>query len=205
MHPLFGPLQGVGEVVWLDHLTSPASLLRADLARRLGLEPPRLSTFDDLAPNFACALFLTLGVCREEGLPIEIFETLRLQERQAYLWDQGRNRPGPVVTNVRNVLYGWHGYGLAADFAFRTPEKRWYWPSDVQKWRRIDEIGAEFGLTTGIDWRFRDMPHIQPANLKASPSNYGRQLHAAGGNRAVWEETRHDKPRILNSYLPALE
>ena len=44
----------------------------------------------------ACALFM--AKCKEAGLNVLITETYRSQERQDYLYQQGRSRAGKVVT-----------------------------------------------------------------------------------------------------------
>ncbi len=48
----------------------------------------------------------------QRGDKVEMVEGYRTPERQQYLYEQGRSRPGPVVTWTKNSL---HSEGLAAD------------------------------------------------------------------------------------------
>ena len=64
---------------------------------------------DDVEKNVR--IFLQL--CEEEGLPVLITQTVRDDEYQAYLYEQGRTRPGGIVTNGKRTTF--HGAGLAFD------------------------------------------------------------------------------------------
>lgn len=48
----------------------------------------------------ACVLFLE--ECKKKGLNVLITETYRSQERQNWLYEQGRSRAGKVVTWTKN-------------------------------------------------------------------------------------------------------
>ena len=50
--------------------------------------------------KIACELFL--AECKKQGLNVLVTETYRSQERQSYLYEQGRTRPGIIVTNVKS-------------------------------------------------------------------------------------------------------
>jgi peptidoglycan L-alanyl-D-glutamate endopeptidase CwlK len=49
------------------------------------------------------------------GVHPVIVQTLRTFEEQDLLYQKGRTRPGPIVTNAR-AGQGYHNYGLAIDF-----------------------------------------------------------------------------------------
>ena len=51
------------------------------------------------AAQAACRAFL--AECEKEGLPVLITETYRTQERQDYLYAQGRTRAGAIITWTR--------------------------------------------------------------------------------------------------------
>ena len=52
----------------------------------------------------ACRLFME--TCRKNGLDIFITETYRSQKRQNELWEQGRSKPGKIVTwTMQSVGY----------------------------------------------------------------------------------------------------
>ena len=64
----------------------------------------------------ACTLFL--ATCLERGIEIFLTECYRSQERQDYLYEQGRRRPGKIVTWTRNSN---HKSGMAWDIACKSP------------------------------------------------------------------------------------
>jgi len=78
-------------------------------------EPPQQRDLNLLKPNFRERLERWLTAARAAAAPltIGIHETLRTPERQAWLWAQGRTRPGPKVTWTQHSK---HQDGLAADF-----------------------------------------------------------------------------------------
>ena len=92
----------------------------------------------------------------KQGLKVLITETYRSQERQTYLYEQGRKRPGQIVTNVKEV--GYHGYGLAFDFCQNIKGKEY----DDAFMKKVGKIGEKLGLEWGGSWTgFKDMPHFQ--------------------------------------------
>src|ERR1035437_5224520 len=91
-------------------------------------EPQRIHSLDDCAPQFAAALAAAVA----EVPNAVIFETLRTNERQAWLagfgvlYDDGRG----VVTHAQTAEYGWHFFGLAADviharMEWNAPDSWW--------------------------------------------------------------------------------
>lgn len=135
-----------------------------------------------LAPLFAKALERGVADCRNRGLRVYVFETWRSDERQKWLYAQGRTRPGDIVTNARNAMSGWHFFGLAADIIHET--KLW----DVRDswWEEVAQVMKLHGLDWGGDWTHPDRPHFQWGTLKPSPSSRARALYRSGGVNAVW-------------------
>lgn len=76
---------------------------------------------------------------REHGHRVQVVEALRPQARQDFLYEQGRSRPGPVVTWTRASK---HTLGLAADVlvdgTYENPEG----------YARLARIAQEEGLRT---------------------------------------------------------
>lgn len=95
-----------------------------------------------------------------------VTETLRTPERQAWLYAQGRTRPGPRVTNAKVSN---HQSGLAADFAPVKDGKLNYGIADGD-WAYLGHLARKHGLTWGGDWkRFVDKPHVEwPTKDKAT-------------------------------------
>lgn len=98
-----------------------------------------------------------------EGIFLIMTEGLRTIQEQNALYEQGRSKPGKIVTNARGG-YSYHNYGLAFDICVCdiVGEKlvpNW---SVNQRWKRVGEIGKKLGLEWGGDWvNFRDYPHFQ--------------------------------------------
>jgi peptidoglycan L-alanyl-D-glutamate endopeptidase CwlK len=98
-----------------------------------------------------------LTVFREElGIELVITAGYRSQAEQDKLYDQGRTRPGPVVTWSRASK---HTEGRAFDLTVKglTPNQ-----VPRQVWYAIGEVGEALGLKWGGRWRSKkDMPHFE--------------------------------------------
>lgn len=79
------------------------------------LEPKQERSLDLLRPDFREKLDAWLQAVAETfpAYTVGVHETLRTPERQQWLWEQGRSRPGSIVTWT---LDSNHLHGLAADF-----------------------------------------------------------------------------------------
>jgi peptidoglycan L-alanyl-D-glutamate endopeptidase CwlK len=72
------------------------------------------------------------------------------------------------VTNAQGGE-SYHNYGLAIDFALRTPEGDVVWDMERDDngngqadWMEVVELAKELGFTWGGDWaNFPDYPHLQ--------------------------------------------
>lgn len=135
-----------------------------------------------LAPVMAARTGEALNRCHRKGFDAIVYETRRSAELQAYYYAQGRTRPGIIVTNVSNPLYGWHYYGLAIDVI--SKKHQWSYPPG---WLEgVSQIFEDCGLDWGGRWRRPDLPHYQFKGLKSSPSDRARELLREGGLEAVW-------------------
>lgn len=140
-----------------------------------------------LAPRFGLAVADALNACWKRGLDPVVFESLRTNERQQWLYAQGRTRPGEIVTNARDVWGSWHGYGLAVDVI----SAKHAWGAPAEWWAAVAREFKARGCVWGGDWKMRDLPHVQHgAPMRQSPSPRARELWTEGGFRAVWEEVR---------------
>ena len=104
----------------------------------------------------------------EYGHDVSIVETARTQERQDYLYEQGRTRPGQVVTWTRDSA---HTRGQAADVIV---DGKW---NNPEGFARLQRIAREEGLRTlGV----RDPGHLElPRNGQGSGVKSAQQLDAA--------------------------
>jgi peptidoglycan LD-endopeptidase CwlK len=96
-----------------------------------------------------------------EGIILVFTHTTRTALEQQELYEQGRSRPGPIVT-AAPAGYSWHEFGRAFDVAIKrwsgdqTPGN-WY----DGPWDRVGELGEACGLEWGGRWKHPDYPHFQ--------------------------------------------
>jgi peptidoglycan L-alanyl-D-glutamate endopeptidase CwlK len=94
-----------------------------------------------------------------KGVHPFVVQTLRTFEEQDLLYQKGRTRPGPVVTNAR-AGSSYHNYGLALDFCLEVNGKlMWTVNKD---WMTVVTIFKSYGFDWGGDWsNFKDYPHLE--------------------------------------------
>lgn len=99
--------------------------------------------------------------------------TLRTFAQQDALFQQGRTKPGKIVTKARAGL-SYHNYGLAIDIVLVKDTDKdgdfdsavWDMKSDFDgdkksDWMEVVQIFKEYGWEWGGDWKFVDAPHFQ--------------------------------------------
>lgn len=101
----------------------------------------------------ACNLFM--AECKRQGLNVLITETYRSQERQNYLYEQGRTRPGNKVTWTKNSR---HTSRRAWDICKNVKGAEY---SDAAFFETCGKIAKKFGITWGGDWKTPDTPHFE--------------------------------------------
>ncbi|MEC0167843.1 M15 family metallopeptidase [Paenibacillus graminis] len=103
------------------------------------------------------------------GVPIVITQGLRTFAEQNALYEQGRTKPGSIVTNARGGFSN-HNFGVAIDFALLTNDGRsvsWDTRIDADRdgiadWNEVVAIAKALGFAWGGDWRtFKDLPHFE--------------------------------------------
>ena len=158
-------------------------------------EVPRVSALEDLAPGFRVKLEAVLDGMRAASYDPIVFETLRTDERQRFIYGFGREYDDGrgIVTHSSDADETWHGFGLAADVISRS--KLWNAPPEF--WTVLGRECRAQGLTWGGDWNgneladetFVDRPQVQCGPpMRRSPSPKAARLQAEGGNAAVWAE-----------------
>lgn len=109
----------------------------------------------DVADN--CRKWLSL--CRAAGLNVLVTSTVRDKEYQAALYEQGRTRPGSIVTNSAVPTFHWDQAGLAFDFCKNEKGHEY---DDAKFFSDAAAIAKQMGFTWGGDWKsFVDKPHLQ--------------------------------------------
>lgn len=120
-----------------------------------------------LKPSAEEACRLLFQECYKAGIKnIFITETLRTKERQAYLYAQGRTRPGNKVTWTLNSN---HFDGLAWDIAVGPPQDLY----DVTTLNKVGAIAKKLGITWGGSWSTNiDRPHFEVKKTWLPPKGY---------------------------------
>lgn len=126
-------------------------------------------SLDDLAPPVKAAALRMLELCRAHpvrGAPLEvlIYCTLRSNAEQAALYEQGRTKPGQVVTNARagESLHNPDKAGKAWAFdCVPMSAGKLLW-NDLQAIEAMGELGKRAGLEWAGDWHgFKERVHFQ--------------------------------------------
>ncbi|PJO42911.1 M15 family metallopeptidase [Lysinibacillus xylanilyticus] len=122
---------------------------------------------NELLPSARLAVQLLFQECYKAGIRnIFITETYRSQGRQKYLYAQGRNLPGQIVTWTLNSN---HKSRLAWDVAVGPPQSLY----DVVTLSRVGAIARKLGITWGGDWVGSiDRPHFEVKPNWAIPKDY---------------------------------
>lgn len=103
-----------------------------------------LEKIKELRPEVRWAGFKFLEECKRRNYQFEIREAYRTQERQRYLYQQGRTRPGNIVTWT---LKSWHTLRLAIDV----------YPINCT-YDQLAYVAAHFGITHPLHF---DKPHFE--------------------------------------------
>lgn len=110
----------------------------------------------------ACNLFM--AECKKAGLNVLITETYRSQARQNYLYEQGRTRPGNVVTWTKNSR---HTGRMAWDICKNVKGKEY---SDAKFFDQCGAIAKKLGITWGGTWKSPDRPHFEVTATWKAPA-----------------------------------
>jgi len=104
-----------------------------------------------------CKRFIT--ECAKHGVKVIITSTYRDFEAQTALYEQGRSKPGKIVTNAK-AGESVHNYRLAFDFAPIVDDKiDW---NNAKLFTECGKIAEKCGLEWGGSWKkFKDLPHCQ--------------------------------------------
>ena len=111
----------------------------------------------ELTPSAQKACNMFLEECKRQGLNVLITETYRSQERQNYLYEQGRTRSGKKVTWTKNSR---HTSRRAWDICKNVKGAEY---SDSAFFKKCGAIAKSFGITWGGDWSTPDTPHFEIA------------------------------------------
>lgn len=95
------------------------------------------------------------------GVHPVVDQTYRTFEESQSLYDQGRTKPGQIVSNAKPGQ-SYHNYALALDFHLQV-NGRDVWDQDNPNWMTVVNIFKAHGFTWGGDFAgsFKDYPHLE--------------------------------------------
>ena len=123
-------------------------------------------SLDDLDPRFRPMAEAFLANLKSAGVDVVVICTLRTMNEQQALYDQGRTKPGPVVTRAKPGSSA-HNYGLAMDCCpLLNGKLAWSAPDGDSVadaiWQQYGAIARQTGLEWGGDWvGFAEGAHVQ--------------------------------------------
>lgn len=146
------------------------------------------------AAQTACQLLFQ--ECYKAGIDfVFITETYRSQARQNYLYEQGRTRPGQVVTWTRNSN---HTSRRAWDIAVAPPRNLY----DISTLSKVGYIAKKLGITWGGYWPVGqyDAPHFEIPTNWTMPKGYKieGQVMVPTSSFAKVQLIKDDNKQILN-------
>lgn len=121
---------------------------------------------------FARKLLIEAG---KQGINLIVTSGTRTYAEQQALYDQGRSKPGKIVTHAKPGS-SWHNHACAFDVTiFKDGQPVWESPL----YKKVGLIGEEIGLEWGGRFEsFSDEPHFHRSNGKSLAE--ARRLHEAG-------------------------
>lgn len=137
-----------------------------------------LPGLEGCAPGFVARVKLLLADIPDAY----VAEGMRTAARQSWLYGFGRayDDGRGEVTNAQTVLWGWHGFGLAADIWQRG--KEWNLTPDFKD--KLNDACENHGLAWGGHWKRADNTHVQWADMPTTPQYQHRAL--AGNLPELW-------------------
>jgi len=115
---------------------------------------------EDLIPQAKERVERFIALCHEQGIDLLVTSTFRDNESQGELYEQGRTKPGKIVTNAKPGE-SWHNYRCAVDVVPLVNGKP-NWDGSDPIWQTIGELGEQAGLEWAGRWRsFKELAHFQ--------------------------------------------
>lgn len=92
------------------------------------------------------------------GIAIKVISGTRSYDEQNALYEQGRSKPGRIVTNARGG-YSNHNFGIAFDIGVFESGR---YLDESPAYKAVGAIGMKLGLEWGGNWKtIQDEPHFQ--------------------------------------------
>lgn len=137
---------------------------------------------EDLHPEVQKRALLFRGKCKLRGIDMLIICTYRDVDCQNALYEQGRTKPGHIVTKAKGGE-SFHNYRLAFDAVPIVNGKPLWQVFDtagkmLPQWKEVADIAAECGLEWAGNWKsFKEYDHFQyTGGLTLAQLKEGRTL-----------------------------
>ena len=149
----------------------------------------RDTNLNNLHPLFKNKVIQLQNLLDSNNIPFKIFEGFRSPQRQNYLYQQGRTRPGNIITKAKPWT-SYHQYGFAADFVLFI-NNTWSWDDkstqNKKHWDKLHELGNVVDLEP-LSW---EKPHLQLKNisiLKLKQGFYPDYSNINSNDYSTWAE-----------------
>ena len=149
---------------------NPGPQTWAAIYRRIVGEPPQTAETTTIADarseqNIATLLPPVQPLARSliaaaatAGFTIKIISGTRTYDEQNTLYEQGRSKPGRIVTNARGG-YSNHNFGVAFDIGVFEGG---HYLDESPAYKAVGALGKQLGLEWGGDWKsIQDEPHFE--------------------------------------------
>lgn len=164
MNAKVAAVQTVLGVTPVDGIYGPITQAAWDAQIRLSAQPPPTEGLVDARSEKAIATLhpkvqplarLLIQKAAAQDMHFKITSGFRTYEEQDALYEQGRSKPGVIVTNARGGFSS-HNFATAFDVTlFKGTEPVW----DSVKYVLLGSMGKQLGLSWGGDWSKPDEPH----------------------------------------------
>jgi peptidoglycan LD-endopeptidase CwlK len=94
-----------------------------------------------------------------QGINVKVISGLRTYQQQDALYEQGRSKPGKIVTKARGGQSN-HNFATAFDVGIFSADGKEYF-GESPDYEKVGLIGESLGLEWGGRWKFQDEPHFQ--------------------------------------------
>jgi peptidoglycan L-alanyl-D-glutamate endopeptidase CwlK len=117
-------------------------------------------SLDDLIPEVALKARVFIANCKDAGIDVLIYCTLRSSAEQDEIYKIGRSLPGQIVTNARGGN-SWHNWGRAFDFVPMVHGKPAW--GDMHLYRTCGVIAEQCELEWAGRWtgKLKETAHCQ--------------------------------------------
>lgn len=143
------------------------------------IEPPRKDDLATLAPVFRAPFEAWLAAVREKVQHVEFrtIETRRTEERQAWLYMQGREEPYLDRPEATWTMDSRHRWGLAADWIMVRPSGEAVWSVQSYKWIYRIVPPEPFGIRHIAPAEWMHVEHVFADELVEDAGRFGLVQH----------------------------